>query len=454
MSFRNRVAIIGRPNVGKSTLFNVITESRKAVVKDRPGVTRDIQIEPANWCGIEFDVIDTGGVTETQDTFSPLIKEQVLEIIKSVHCLVVVMDGRAGLCPEDWDLFRIANQSGKPFLVVVNKVDSFENEKIEMAKAEFYQLGVEDVIPAAFEKRWGIDLILDWVIQHFPEESEERERSHVTLAIIGKPNAGKSSLCNTLLGENRMLVSEVAGTTVDAIDSDFIFRDKQYTIIDTAGMRRRARQKDDVEILATFKSLDSIKRADLVLLIVDGKELPSDQDAKLVEQILDANKAVILVANKVDLANETPEFRKTFRARVAEEFHFFEDIPIVFVSAKTKAGIESLFDKIDEMWEKINRRVKTRELNDFFFEVIRQAPAPVQGVKDVKFYYLTQTRQRPPSFIAFANFPDGVDTAYRRFLAKRIKEKWNLEGVPVRIYAMQRGGRTLSAETGSERHEE
>lgn len=450
-SRRNRLAIIGRPNVGKSTLFNVITETRRAVVKDQPGVTRDIQIQAAEWCGVDFDVIDTGGLTELQDTFSPLIREQVLEIIKSVDALVVVVDARTGVCPEDNDLMRIVYQAEKPFLVVANKVDS--PDKQEEVINEFYQLGVE-VLPCAFEKRWGVDILLDWTLDQFPAVSEKREISHATLAIIGKPNAGKSSLVNRLLGENRMLVSEVAGTTVDAIDSQFERDGKLYTIIDTAGVRRRSRQKEDVEILASFKSLDSIRRADIVLLIVDGIVGPVDQDAKLIQEILEAGKAVIVVGNKVDLAGiEKPEFRKSFREQAGETFHFFEDVPLVFVSALTGSGIKELFEKIDQMWVKLNIDIPTSQLNNFFFEVIRQAPAPVFGAKDVKFYYLVQTNQRPPSFIAFANYPDGVDNSYRRFLAKRIKEHWGLEGVPVRIYAMRRGGRRLTHTTVASGHQ-
>lgn len=442
MPRRNRLAIIGRPNVGKSTLFNVITESRRAVVKDQPGVTRDIQIQPADWCGVDFDVVDTGGITEAQDTFSPLIREQVLEIIKSVDALVVVVDARAGVCPEDFDLLRIAHESEKPFLVVANKVDRPDRQ--EDIINEFFQLGVE-VLPCAFEKRWGVDIILDWALDHFPDPSEERTMSHATLAIIGKPNAGKSSLVNRILGENRMLVSEVAGTTVDAIDSEFERNGRSYTIIDTAGVRRKSRQKEDVEILASFKSIGSIRRADIVLLVIDGVIGPTDQDAKLVEEILNAGRAVIVVANKVDLAGDVkPEFRKSFRTQAGEVFHFFEDVPVVFVSAKTGSGMQDLFEKIDFVWDKLNLRIKTSELNDFFFEVIRLAPAPVFGTRDVKFYYLVQTHQRPPSFIAFANAPDGVDNSYRRFLAKRIKERWGLIGIPVRIYAMKRGGRRLT----------
>jgi GTP-binding protein len=251
-----------------------------------------------------------------------------------------------------------------------------------------------------------------------------------------------------------MLVSEVAGTTVDAIDSQFERDGKLYTIIDTAGVRRRSRQKEDVEIIASFKSLDSIRRADIVLLVVDGIVGPVDQDAKLIQEILEAGKAVIVVGNKVDLAGSVkPEFRKSFREQADETFHFFNDVPLVFVSALTGSGIQDLFATIDKVWEKLNIDIPTSKLNEFFFDVIRLAPAPVYGTRDVKFYYLVQTNQRPPSFIAFVNFPDGVDNAYRRFLANRMKEHWDLKGIPIRIYAMKKGGRRLTHTTVATGHQ-
>ena len=239
-----------------------------------------------------------------------------------------------------------------------------------------------------------------------------------------------------------MLVSEVAGTTVDAIDSLLTRGDKQYVLIDTAGLRRKAKRVDGVEMLASFKTRDAIKRSDIVLLMVDGLYGPSEQDARIAEFIIESHKGLILVVNKLDAGREEiPEFRKTVREQVSQKFHFFTDIPIVFTSAKTGAGIDELFDAIDKMWEKLNLRISTHDLNNFFFEVIRKAPAPVHEAKDVKFYYLTQTQQVPPSFIAFANFPDGVSNSYRRFLAKNIKEHWDLEGIPVRIFAMKKRGK-------------
>lgn len=432
----SRVAIIGRPNVGKSTLFNYLTESRKAVVKNQPGVTRDIQIEPAEVWGVKFDVIDTGGLTEATDLFSQLIREQVVEFLASVDHLIVVMDGRAGLLPEDRDIVRIAIETGKPFLLVVNKVD--RSHDLELAKAEFYEFGV-NVVAASFEMRLGMDEVLEWIVSQV-KRTENTVREGLRLAMVGKPNVGKSSLCNSLLGENRLLVSPVAGTTVDSVDTELVYNGRKFILVDTAGLRRSSKREEDVEIISAFKSHDAIHRADLVLLVIDGVVGPTDQDAKILESSLDSHKAVIVVANKSDIAErERPQYRKWFQARIEEEFHFFKDVPVVYTSAKTGRGLEELFEAIADMEEKLAIKIPTSELNEFFTSVIRQAPAPVWGTTNVKFYYLTQTHQRPPAFIAFANHPDGVDNAYRRFLSKRIQEQWGLQGVPIRIFCMGSG---------------
>lgn len=434
-----KVAIIGRPNVGKSTLFNILTDSRKAVVKNQPGVTRDILIQPVDIWGKKFDIIDTGGVTEARDLFSKLIKEQVTEFLFSVDFIVAVMDGRAGLLPEDRDIIKIAKQTGKPMLLVVNKIDSPHEE--DLLLADFYEFGVE-VKGTSFEQRRGVGDVLEWIVKMVPEVPQDLGTS-LRIAMVGKPNVGKSSLCNCLLKQNRMLVSEVAGTTVDSVDAPFMYNDHQYTLVDTAGLRRQSKREDDIEIISAYKSAESIRRADVVLLVVDGLEGPSEQDAKIMQAILDDHKGVVLVANKSDLGQEEIEkYREVFRAQVARIFHFFIDVPIVFTSALKSQGIKDLFDEIERVAEKRSLQIKTSELNDFFFETIRKAPAPVWGQTNVKFYYLTQTYQKPPAFIAFCNHPDGVDNSYRRFLVKNMKEKFDLHGIPIRIYCMKsrRGG--------------
>jgi len=433
-----KVAIIGRPNVGKSTLFNILTDSRKAVVKNQPGVTRDIQVEPVEIWGKKFDLIDTGGVTEAQDLFSKLIKEQVTEFLFSVDFIVAVMDGRAGLLPEDRDIIKIAKQTGKPILLVINKIDSPHED--DMLKADFYEFGL-DIVGTSFEQRRGVGEVLEWIVKMVPEVPKEVSTS-LRIAMVGKPNVGKSSLCNCLLKSNRMLVSDVAGTTIDSIDSPLVYNDKHYTLVDTAGLRRQSKREDDVEIISAFKSQESIRRADIVLLVIDGTEGPTEQDAKIMQAILEDHKGVIVVANKSDLGQEEVEhYRETFRHQIARIFHFFVDVPLVFTSALKNFGIKDLFDEIERVAEKRSLRISTSELNDFFFETIRKAPAPVWGHTNVKFYYLTQTYQKPPAFIAFANHPDGVDNSYRRFIIKNLKERFDLHGIPIRIFCMKSRGR-------------
>jgi GTP-binding protein len=436
--FAPKVAIIGRPNVGKSTLFNILTDSRKSVVKNQAGVTRDIIIEPADVWGKKFDLIDTGGVTESQDLFSKLIREQVSEFLHSVDFIIAVMDGRSGMLPEDRDIIKLAKQTGRPMLLVINKVDKQHED--DLAKADFHEFGL-DVLAASFEQRRGIGEIMEWIHNMIPD-AKETLKEGMQIAMVGKPNVGKSSLCNCLLGMHRMLVSEVAGTTVDSVDSPFEFNGKKYVLVDTAGLRRQSRREDDIEIISAFKSQESIRRSQIVLLVIDGTTGPSEQDAKILQQILEDHKGVIVVANKSDVAGkEIESYRETFRAQVEREFHFFTDVPIVFTSAKTSSGINDLFKAIEDVSEKLKFKVSTSELNDFFFETIRKAPAPVWGISNVRFYYLTQTNQMPPSFIAFANHPEGVTNSYRRFLIKNMKARFNLHGIPIRIFCMKSRGR-------------
>jgi GTPase len=430
-----KVAIIGRPNVGKSTLFNIITDTRKAVVKNQSGVTRDIQVQPVNIWGKQFDLMDTGGVTEADDLFSKLIKEQVTDFLFSVDFILIIMDGRVGLVPEDRDIIKLAKQTGKPMLLIINKVDSAHEEDI--AKADFYEFGI-DVIAASLEQRRGVGDILEWIVKMVPETPKGDATSSLRIAMVGKPNVGKSSICNELLGNHRMLVSPVAGTTVDSIDSALEFNGKNYVLVDTAGLRRQSKREDDVEIISAYKSQESIRRAQLVLLVIDGTEGPTEQDAKIMQAILEDHKGVIIVANKSDLGQATIEnYKETFRQQIARVFHFFTDVPVVFTSALKGQGMKDLFNEVEEVARKINFKVSTSDLNDFFFETIRKAPAPVYGTSNVKFYYLTQTYQKPPAFIAFANHPDGVHNSYRRFLVKNMKERFDLHGIPIRIFCMK-----------------
>jgi GTP-binding protein len=423
-------------------LFNIITDSRKALVKDMPGVTRDIRYDRAKWRDRWFEVIDTGGLTESRDSFSVMIREQVVELLKSVDAIVFVVDGRAGICPEDEDILRVIKRAEKPYLVVVNKIDKVE--ELDFQTYEFLKLG-DNVVGCSFENRYGTTDVMEWIYDQIGGEPTEEIKGDITLSIVGKPNSGKSSLANRMLGTDRMLVSEIAGTTTDSIDSHFERWGKKYCIVDTAGLRRQSRRRsDDLEMLSAFQSKKAIKRSDIVLLMIDGTIGPTDQDARVLDDIIIDHKGVILVVNKSDIAKHSVEdYRKTLAEQVQNRFHFFDDIPVVFISALTGEGIDRLFRKIDEIWEKLNFKVSTSELNDFFTKVIRKAPAPVSGTKNVKFYYVTQTQQRPPSFMAFANRPEGVNNSYRRFLVNQIKDQFGLEGIPIRVFAIQNKGKTL-----------
>lgn len=429
-----KVAIVGRPNVGKSTLFNILTGTRKSVVKNQPGVTRDIMIEPVEIWGKTFDLIDTGGITEAQDIFSKLIKEQVVEFLESVDLILLIMDGRSGLIPEDRDIVKIVKKSGKPFLMIINKVDKIADE--ESSKGDFYEF-TEDLLVTAFEQRKGISEILEWVTNLIPEKLIEKDKG-ITFSIVGKPNVGKSSLANAILGMPRMMVSPVAGTTIDAVDSQFEFDGRIFTLIDTAGLRRAAKREDHVEIISAFKSQEAIRKSQLVLLVIDCVEGPTEQDAKILESILEDHRGVIVVANKSDLAQkEDSHYRNKFLEKIQRHFHFFTDVRVIFTSAAEKRGLEELLKEIEAVVEKMNFRVSTSQLNDFFFDAIRKAPAPRAGTVNVKFYYLTQTYQKPPAFIAFANYPDAVTPSYRRFLVNQLKDFFRLDGIPVRIFCMR-----------------
>ena len=433
-----KVAILGAPNVGKSTLFNILTDSRDALVKNQPGVTRDIHIGQVHWEHYQFEVIDTGGLTEEKDdSFSTLIKDKIQEVVSFVDCLIVVMDGRAGLCPEDISVVKFARQANKPFLIVVNKIDSVQ--KWDTVQADFYQLG-SLVHSAAFEKKIGISEILDWIVSHITSCSvKEKEAQAVKpiLALIGRPNVGKSSLCNRLHHLERMLVTEKPGTTTDSVQSLIEYKGKHYTLIDTAGMRKKSKKaKEGLEVLASYKTKQAMSLADINLLLIDGLEGPSHQDAKLIDASLKLQKPVILLVNKTDLGQG--EFRKKLREQIKDCFHFISDIPIVFISAKTGLGLDAIFVKIEEIWKKLHFRISTSQLNSFFTDTIRQAPSPFVGTKSVKFYYLTQTKQVPPSFIAFMNEPKGLTPSYERFLIHKIKKKWSLYEIPIRIFPLKK----------------
>ncbi|MDZ4659997.1 MAG: ribosome biogenesis GTPase Der [Pseudomonadota bacterium] len=432
---RLQIAILGRPNVGKSSLFNIFTGSRKAIVKDEPGVTRDIHYERVDVWGREFDLIDTGGMTDNDLPFADEVRDQVERLLPMMDMALVVMDARDGILSDDREVLTQVQKSKKPFVVLVNKIDSEKDQDILMS--EFYQLGV-DIIPTSFERRRGIDVVSEWIVERVPKREDLDAEKTPRIAIIGKPNAGKSSLVNYLLGADRMVVSSIPGTTVDAIDSPIKWNGKTYTFVDTAGLRRKARRDTGVEILSAFKSEKAVKDANIVVLLLDGLINPSLQDARLVELALEMNKAIVVAVNKSDVGRkQIDDYRNALKEKVGEELYFSPDIPVVFVSAKTGQGIDQLFEVLDQLWERLHMRISTSQVNDFLVDLTRKTPPPIFGNRNVKFLYFTQTKQVPPSFVCFVNNPRGISESYRRFMVNEARKHWGLLGVPIRFYMIR-----------------
>ena len=432
-----RVLIVGRPNVGKSSLFNRLVKRKKALVINQPGVTRDILKQKASWWGVDFEVWDSGGLWSEGSAWGELIDKKVQQAIQEVDLVLFIMDARSGFLEEDKKTFQIVKKSGKSFLALVNKVD--ELDKSELLLSDFYRLGI-DIFPCAFEKDKGVSEVVEWVLSHSGEKRRESKAVNtpvVSLLVAGKTNAGKSTLCNALLKEDRMLTSPMAGTTVDVVEDQFYYRNRVYTLLDTAG---KTRIRNKVQSLADFKSHQNFKEADLILLLLDYSSGPSRQDARLIHSCLEEHKAVMIVVNKWDLSAKKDKAvsKEEYRKNIQDKFRFYSNLPVVFISALKATGLGNLMKKVDEVYQKLHFRISTSELNRFFMEVIRKAPAPVYGVEDVKLYYLTQTHQVPPSFIAFANYPQGVRDSYRRFLIRQIQNKWNLKGIPIRISVLHK----------------
>jgi GTP-binding protein len=428
------IAVIGRPNVGKSTLFNQLTGTRKAVVKDQPGVTRDVHRGIVEWRSVQFYLFDTAGVSQGgYKAWSAEIRKKALEAARSADKIILVLDGKYGLNPEDKDLSQFVMRLDKPFIAVVNKVDDPDDN--DVALSEFYELGFENMVAASFEHKYGMDEVLDWVIEGRVPNLQEEDDKTIRLAVVGKPNAGKSTLVNSILGEDRVVVSPVAGTTIDSVEVPFTHNGQDFMLIDTAGLRRHAKRLDHVELISAFKAEESVVEADILLLVIDGLLGPSVQDARIVEMAFKHHRAVILVVNKIDLAEkQIPKFREMVREQVARTFHFYADIPVAYISAKTGRGVDELFERAEKIWGQLNKKISTRDINDFFFQVIRQAPSPSFRGNDIKFYYITQTKQKPPSFMAYVNEPRGITNAYKRFIIGQIKKQYDLTGIPIRIY--------------------
>lgn len=432
------VALVGRPNVGKSSLFNVLCKKRLALVKDQPGVTRDLRHGVAKWWGKEFSVVDTGGWTNAEDVISRAIREKLQTELSSFDFLIFVCDARLGLTSDDKNFFSLVRETGKPFLVALNKCDSDAQNDYE-----FYGLGVEKFFKISCEHKLGISDVVEEIFQHVKdidvELDEEDPESHISrdfpITVVGKPNVGKSSLVNRILKKEQQLVSSIAGTTTDTLSFEGQHKDMSFLIYDTAGIRRKSKLDGSLDGLTMIKALETIDEADFILVVLDGTEKPSRAEARLIERSSEQNKPFLIVVNKWDLSKEKEDWNKdTFKKDLIKEFHFLKSFEVAFVSALTGSGIDLLFEKIQMLKEKMGKRVSTGELNRFFDRAIKMTPAPFYNNKQVRLYYITQTKQKTPSFLCFANHPKGVTPAYRRFLENRIREEFDFNGVPVRVF--------------------
>jgi GTP-binding protein len=431
------IVIVGRPNVGKSTLFNRIVRSKASIVEDIPGVTRDRNYKEAEWEGRTFIVVDTGGFyPEPRDDIYKEVREQALFAIEEADLIIHLMDGKEGLNTGDIELSRILRESGKRFLSVVNKIDAPAREE---RLYEFYQLGVDEIIPVSAVTGYGFDDFMDRVLALLPEKGgEEVTLSCPKVAIVGRPNVGKSTLVNTLLGKERMIVSPVAGTTRDAIDSICKYYGRPYILIDTAGIRRKGRITYNVDRYSTIMAIKSIERCDVAVIVLDATEGIVEQDKRIAGLVLEYGKGAVFLFNKWDLV-EDPETRyKRYISDFENKMWFFNHAPVLTVSAIEKRRVTKLFPLIDRVMEARRKRIRTSVLNNFFNTISKELLLPSFKGKRIKIYYMTQTGVEPPEFVLFTNQPEGLKEEHLRFIEKRLRKEFSFSGTPIRLYARYR----------------
>jgi GTPase len=427
------VAIVGRPNVGKSTLFNRLLEQRKAIVEDIPGVTRDRQYGIADWNGKNFYVIDTGGfVPESEDVFEREIRKQVQVAVEEASVILFVVDAATGMTDLDDAMADVLRRSTKPVLLVVNKVDN--NERL-LEASEFYSLGFEKLFFISSISGSGTGDLLDAVTELIKDESEfEEEKGLPKFAIIGQPNVGKSSLLNALIGEERTIVSDIAGTTRDTIHTRYKLFQKDFILIDTAGIRRKAKVHEDLEFYSVIRAIKALDEADVCLLLLDAEKGITAQDLTIFSLAAKKGKGIVVLVNKWDLVqketNTAKEYEKTLKQRMAP----FNDVPILFISAKEKTRILKAIEAGLDVYENRQRKIPTAQLNDVLLKAIESYHPPVVRGHPVKIKYITQLPTVVPSFAFFSNFPDDIKTPYKNYLENKLRENFNFTGVPVRIF--------------------
>ncbi len=437
-----RVAIVGRPNVGKSSLFNRIIGKRKAIVEDIPGVTRDRIVSTAEWKNIPFEIVDTGGYVEgDKDRFAPYIRKQIEKELELSDAFILVVDGKEGLTPADKEIAKILHKTEKPVYVAVNKIDNPEKEDHIY---EFYELGFDKIFPvSAIQKRGSADL-LDAVVEDIPdyeieatkEDLEEREKERkdvIKVAIVGKPNAGKSSLLNAILGEERAVVSDIAGTTRDVVDTLFEWNGDKFLFLDTAGLRKKSKVDYGIEFFSVGRTLDAIKKADVVVHVIDAQHGATEQDTKIAHLIQKHTKPAIIVINKIDTLPPKSEVLNRVKKQVREKLYFLPFAPVLLVSAKNRKGIKQLLKEIKDVYQQAWKRVGTGQLNRALQQIQKLRQPPSYNGKPVKIYYGTQLEGKPPAFLLFVNYPEGFKEHYLKFIENNLRTLLGFDKAPMKI---------------------
>ena len=440
------VAIIGKPNVGKSTFFNYLAGSRISIVEDTPGVTRDRIYAETNWRGRNFTLIDTGGIEpESDDIILSQMREQANLAINMADVIIFLTDIRQGVTSADKEIALMLKKSGKPIVLVCNKADNFEKDKEEIY--EFYNLGIGEPYPISATNALGIGDVLDKIYESFPEKIEnEEEQDTIKVAVIGKPNVGKSSLINKILGENRLIVSNIAGTTRDAIDTPFENEKGKYVLIDTAGVRRKSKVKESIEKFSIMRTLLAIERADVCLMMLDALEGVTEQDAKIAGEAHEAGKGVIIVVNKWDEYEKETGTLEKYKKDIYSKLSYLSYAPIIFISAKTGQRVHKLFDLINHVNEQNSMRISTSVLNQVINEAIAIVQPPSDKGKRLKIFYGTQVSTKPPTFVIFVNNKELFHFSYERYIINQIRKEFGLEGTPVRIIVREKNQKEAEKE--------
>lgn len=432
------LAIVGRPNVGKSTLFNTLAGEKISIVEDHPGVTRDRIYADVTWLNHSFSMIDTGGIEmDSKDKMLKHMREQADIAIDTADVILFLVDVRQGLVDADFKVADMLRKSGKPVILVVNKVDNFEKYMPDVY--EFYNLGIGDPHPISAASKLGIGDMLDAVMELFDlEKIEEEEDDRPKIAIVGKPNAGKSSLINNLLGENRVIVSDVAGTTRDAIDTEIVYNGTEYVFIDTAGLRRKSKIKENIERYSIIRTVAAIERSDVVILMIDATEGVSEQDAKIAGIAHDRGCGLIIAVNKWDAIEKDNHTVKEYTKKVRDILSFVPYAEIIFISALTGQRTKKIFDLLETVIENHAMRIQTGVLNEILMEAVALQQPPSDKGKRLKLFYMTQVSTKPPTFVLFVNKKELMHFSYQRYIENRIRDTFGFMGTPIRIFIRER----------------